>query len=400
MTAGHHALCLISPGSSLPGVFVLDITRNINGKLLRCGYTTGSCAAGAAKAAVKMLLTGERVDSVALDTPKGIRLTLDILEQEWDSASASCAVRKDSGDDPDVTAGILVFARAEKTASGITIDGGEGVGRVTRPGLDQPVGAAAINSTPRRMIAENVAQVCREAGYDGGVAVTVSIPMGRELASRTFNPRMGIEGGISVLGTSGIVEPMSNQALVDTIALELRQLAAKGAHRLLLTPGNYGRDFAADKLHLNVDECVSCSNFIGDAINAAVECGFKEILLVGHIGKLVKLGIGLHNTHSAYGDGRMETLIACALECGGELDLLKEILSCVTTDAALEAIDRRGLLRPVMDTLGRRIQATLERKVPVGTEIGFICFTTADPWKGVLMKSENADRLAEEWRAE
>ena len=398
MTAGHHALCLISPGSSLPGVFVLDITRNINGKLLRCGYTTGSCAAGAAKAAVKMLLTGGRVDSVALDTPKGIRLTLDILEQEWDSASASCAVRKDSGDDPDVTAGILVFARAEKTASGITIDGGEGVGRVTRPGLDQPVGAAAINSTPRRMITENVAQICREAGYDGGIAVTVSIPMGRELASRTFNPRMGIEGGISVLGTSGIVEPMSNQALVDTIALELRQLAARGVHRLLLTPGNYGQDFAAAKLHLNVGECVSCSNFIGDAINAAVECGFKEILLVGHIGKLVKLGIGQTNTHSSAGDGRMETLTACALLCGADLDTLHRVVDSVTTDAALEILQEAGLKDAVCALLGQRIQATLERRVPPGVEMGYVLFTNREDLGGLLHKSENAERLMENWR--
>ena len=187
---------------------------------------------------------------------------------------------------------------------------------------------------------------------------------------------------------------------MDTIRLELSVLSAAGNRGVLLCPGNYGETFARETLGMDMSRQVSVSNFIGDGIEAAVGFGFKRILLVGHIGKLVKLGIGLHNTHSAYGDGRMETLIACALECGGELDLLKEILSCVTTDAALEAIDRRGLLRPVMDTLGRRIQATLERKVPVGTEIGFICFTNADPWKGVLMKSENADRLAEEWRAE
>ena len=387
-----------SPGSSLPGVFVLELTKNVNGKLLRCGYTTGSCAAGAAKAAARMLLTGRRVDSVTLDTPKGVRLTLDILAQETGDGWAVCAVRKDSGDDPDVTAGILVYARAEKTASGVTIDGGEGVGRVTRPGLDQPVGAAAINSTPRRMIAENVAAVCREAGYDGGVAVTVSIPGGRELAAKTFNPRMGIEGGISVLGTSGIVEPMSNQALVDTIALELRQLAAKGARRLLLTPGNYGRDFAADKLHLNVDECVSCSNFIGDAINAAVECGFKEILLVGHIGKLVKLGIGQTNTHSSAGDGRMETLTTCALLCGADLDTLRRVAECVTTDAALEILREAGVKDAVCALLGERIRATLERRVPPGVEIGYVLFTNREDLGGVLHMSENAERLMENWR--
>ena len=368
------------------------------GKTMRCGYTTGSCAAGASKAATRMLLTGDAVETVELDTPKGIRLTLEILNAERGDRFARCAVQKDSGDDPDITNGILVYATAEKTDVGIEIDGGAGVGRVTKEGLDQPVGAAAINSTPRRMIRKAVEAVCAECGYGGGIRITVSIPDGAELAKKTFNPRIGIVGGISVIGTTGIVEPMSNAALVDTIKLELSVLSAAGARGVLLCPGNYGETFARESLGLSMQKQVSVSNFIGDGIEAAVSYGFERILLVGHIGKLVKLGIGLHNTHSAYGDGRMETLIACALECGGDVALLKRILNCVTTDAALEAIDGCGLLRPVMDVLGRRIQATLERKVPVGTEIGFICFTNAEPWKGVLVKSENADRLAAQWR--
>ncbi|MBE6990942.1 MAG: cobalamin biosynthesis protein CbiD [Ruminococcaceae bacterium] len=376
----------------------MDLTKNINGKLLRCGYTTGSCAAAAASAAARMLLTGAAVDSVTLETPAGVRLMLDILEPEPGRDFASCAVRKDSGDDPDVTNGVLVFARAERTASGITVDGGEGVGRVTKPGLDQPVGAAAINSTPRRMIADHVAQVCREQGYGGGIAITISIPGGRELAARTFNPRMGIEGGISVLGTSGIVEPMSNRALVDTVALELRQLAARGSDRVLLVPGNYGRDFAAERLRLRPDACVSCSNFIGDAIDAAVEHGFREILLIGHIGKLVKLGIGQTNTHSSAGDGRMETLAACAALCGAQAPLIREILDCATTDAALELLQREELKEPVCALLGRRIEATLRRRVPEGVEIGYVLFTNRQDLGGVLSRSGNAERMMEHWR--
>ncbi|MBR2699656.1 MAG: cobalamin biosynthesis protein CbiD [Clostridia bacterium] len=368
------------------------------GKTMRCGYTTGSCAAGAAKAATEMLLTGNPVESVHLDTPKGIRLTLEILDIQIGAGFARCAVQKDSGDDPDITNGILVYATAEKTDVGIFIDGGEGVGRVTKEGLDQPVGAAAINSTPRRMITEAVEAVCAAQGYGGGVKIIISIPEGAALAKKTFNPRIGIVGGISVIGTTGIVEPMSNAALVDTIRLELSVLAAGGAKGVLLCPGNYGEVFARETLGLDMRRQVSVSNFIGDGVEAAVSHGFERILLVGHIGKLVKLGIGLHNTHSAYGDGRMETLIACALQCGGDVELLKDIQNCVTTDAALEAIDGRGLLRPVMATLGARIRATLERWVPVGVEIGFICFTNAEPWKGVLVRSDNADRLAAEWR--
>ena len=368
------------------------------GKTMRCGYTTGSCAAGAAIGATRMLLTGVVPETVSLDTPKGIRLTLEPVNPEMGEGYARCAIQKDSGDDPDITNGILIYATAEKIDAGVEIDGGEGVGRVTKEGLDQPVGAAAINSTPRRMITEGVEAVCAACGYDGGIRITISIPDGKALANKTFNPRIGIVGGISVIGTTGIVEPMSNAALVDTIRLELSVLSAGGATGVLLCPGNYGETFARETLGLDMRRQVSVSNFIGDGIEAAVSYGFKRILLVAHIGKLVKLGIGLHNTHSAYGDGRMETLIACALECGGDIELLREILGCVTTDAALEAIDSRGLLQPVMAVLGRRVQACLERKVPVGTEIGFICFTNAEPWKGVLMQSENADALAAEWR--
>ncbi len=377
----------------------MELTRNINGKLLRCGYTTGSCAAGAAKAAARMLLTGGDCGSVSLMTPKGVELTLDILEVTREENSVSCAVKKDSGDDPDATRGVLVYAKVHKTdGGGITIDGGTGVGRVTRPGLDQPVGNAAINSTPRRMIAENVAEECRLAGYTGGIEVIVSIPAGVEIAKRTFNPRMGIEGGLSVLGTSGIVEPMSNQALIDTITVELRQLAATGATDLFLTPGNYGEDFSVSFLHLSLKNHVSCSNFIGDALDAAAECGFKRILLVGHIGKLVKLGTGHTNTHSAAGDGRIETLLACALEAGAGLEPLRKILACVTTDAALEVLRDAGLMQPVMEILGKRIDATLLRRLPPDVTIGWLVFTNRLDLGGVLVQSENAETLLQLWR--
>ena len=194
-----------------------------DGKRLRLGYTTGSCAAAAAKAAAWMLLTGRKKDTIRLQTPKGIELNLDVLETELSPDEVRCAIRKDSGDDPDVTRGTLIFAAVRKSATpGVTIDGGEGVGRVTKPGLDQPVGAAAINSVPRQMIEENVREVCALVGYDGGLDVTISAPEGEALAKKTFNPRLGIEGGISILGTTGIVEPMSEQALLDTIRVELR----------------------------------------------------------------------------------------------------------------------------------------------------------------------------------
>lgn len=371
--------------------------RSVNGKLLRCGYTTGSCAAAAAMAAAELLLGGAAPPAVTLSTPKGITLTLDVAEARMEGDCALCAVRKDSGDDPDVTNGVLVWAALSKQNSGLTIDGGEGVGRVTRPGLDQPVGAAAINSTPRRMIAGAVSGVCARLGYSGGLKVIISIPGGEALALRTFNPRMGIEGGLSVIGTSGIVEPMSNQALVDTIRVELRQAAAGGARHILLTPGNYGETFARDKLGLTLNPHVNCANFIGDAIDACLECGFRRILLIGHIGKLVKLGIGVTNTHSAFGDGRMETLTACALEAGAPLELLRQLPDCVTTDAALSLLFSAGLLEKTMEVLGRRIDACLKRRVPEPAEIGYLCFTNAEPFAGVLCQSGCAETLIKLW---
>lgn len=368
------------------------------GKKLRCGYTTGSCAAAAAKAATLMLLTGQPVASVDLMTPGGIALTLDVVDPAWGEAFANCAVRKDAGDDPDVTDGILVYASVRQTDGGISIGGGEGIGRVTKPGLDQPVGAAAINSVPRRMIAEEVEAVCRGCGYAGGIVVILSIPGGAELARRTFNPRMGIEGGISVIGTTGIVMPQSHQALVDTIRLELRQLAVSGHRDVLITPGNYGEAFARATLKLSLDAHISCSNFIGDSIDAALELGFTRILIVGHIGKLVKLGIGMTNTHSSHGDGRMETLLACALEANAALPLLHEIMGCVSTDAALTLLDGVGLFQNTMRILGARIEDTLRRRVPDHVSIGYICFTNAEGIAGVLAQSANAAELMQIWR--
>lgn len=371
--------------------------RNINGKLLRCGYTTGSCAAAATAAAVELLLTGAAPEAVTLTMPKGTALALDVAEARMEGEAALCAVRKDSGDDPDVTNGILVYAAVSRGGEGLTIDGGEGVGRVTRPGLDQPVGAAAINSTPRRMIAGAVAEVSQRLNCSDGLRVVISIPGGEELANRTFNPRMGIVGGLSVIGTTGIVEPMSNQALVDTIRAELRQAAACGNREILLTPGNYGETFARERLGLKLSCHVNCSNFIGDAIDACVEYGFTRILLIGHIGKLVKLGIGVTNTHSAFGDGRMETLVTCAMAAGASLPLLREIGDCVTTDGALAALHAAGLLEKTMEVLGKRIDACLVRRVPATVRIGYLCFTNAEPFAGVLCRSGCAETMMKLW---
>ena len=346
------------------------------GKRLRLGYTTGSCAAAAAKAAAYMLLTGRRMDRVELTTPKGIRLTLPVREIRMGEDAASCAIEKDGGDDPDVTTGTLIFAAVSRQKSPeITIDGGEGVGRVTKPGLDQPVGEAAINSVPRQMIRENVEEVRRLAGDAGGLSVVISVPGGEELAKRTFNPRLGIAGGISIIGTTGIVEPMSEAALVETIRVELRQRREGGADYVLLTPGNYGSDFIRDGLGLDPAEAVQTSNFIGDAVEMCREMGFRGALLAGHVGKLVKLAGGMFNTHSKYGDCRMEILAAHAAAAGLRAERVEEILQCVACDEALRILREEGLCGATLARLTERVGFHLRAKAGEGMEIGAILFS-------------------------
>ena len=346
-----------------------------DGKKLRLGYTTGSCAAAAAKAAAFMLLTGRRKDTIDLLTPKGIRLHLTVEEIKITSSEVSCAIRKDSGDDPDATRGTLVFACVRKTdAPGVLIDGGAGVGRVTKRGLDQPVGAAAINSVPRRMIEENVREVCALCGYDGGVSVVISVPEGEALAKKTFNPRLGIVGGISILGTTGIVEPMSEQALVDTIRVELRQRRELGAEYVLLTPGNYGADFIRDSIGIDPRTAVLTSNFIGDALESSRELGFHGALLIGHIGKLVKLAGGMWNTHSKFGDCRMELLAAHAASLGLRPEKVSELLACVMCDDALRILLEEQLYDAVLTRLAGRIEFHLRHKCGE-MEIGAMVFS-------------------------
>lgn len=361
-------------------------------KKLRCGYTTGSCAAGAAKAAAQMLLTGEPVTQTALMTPAGIPLTLDILKTQRTEHTVSCAVRKDSGDDPDITNGILIFAAVSKCDSGITISGGEGIGTVTKPGLDQPIGAAAINSTPRRMITEALAETAAQSGYSGGFHVTVSAPEGAALAQKTFNPRMGIQGGISVIGTTGIVEPMSNAAIIDTIRTEANMRRAAGHENLLLTVGNYSDTFLQTFRPEFAERAVMCSNFIGDALDISAALGFRRILLIGHIGKLVKLGAGIMNTHSAYADGRMETLIACGALAGIPQEILMQLFGCVTTDAALDILKQHPNMQQMLEILTDRIAYYLDARVKGQVQTAAVIFSNQH---NLLLKTADADAVTE-----
>ncbi|MCI9056155.1 MAG: cobalamin biosynthesis protein CbiD [Oscillospiraceae bacterium] len=362
-----------------------------DGKKLRLGYTTGSCAAAAAKAAAVMLLTGRRLETVALLTPKGIRLELEVREVETGPGYVSCAIAKDAGDDPDVTDGALIFARVSRREEpGIVIDGGPGVGRVTKPGLDQPVGAAAINSVPRRMIRENLEEVCALADWSGGLEAVISVPEGERLAKKTFNPRLGIAGGISILGTTGIVEPMSDGALVGTIRAELSQRRAAGDCYVLLTPGNYGSEFIRDGLGLDPALAVQTSNFIGDALDLCRELGFSGALLVGHVGKLVKLAGGMLNTHSRWGDCRMEILAAHAGAAGAPPERLGELLECAACDDALRILREAGVYRETLERLTRRAAFHLSARAGEDLEVGTVLFSKV---YGILGRTENAEAL-------
>ena len=422
-------------------------------KKLRCGYTTGTCAALAAQGAVRFLLTGSWKETEEIMTPKGILVAVSLEEKSSGDGWAECAVRKDAGDDYDVTNGILVYARAEfvkdknfyqkvqmshleSSESGaagekenpslrledgsqqekekpdqqnaessetlIEIDGGIGIGRVTKPGLDQPVGAAAINSVPRKMIRDAVYALLEEAGEFLPVSITISVPAGEEAAKKTFNPVLGIEGGISVLGTSGIVEPMSEEALVETIRTHLNVLRAEGRKWVIAVPGNMGAGFlkgylteqnktSVGSMEAFMNSLVTMSNFVGRTIDITAELGFSGIVIAGHMGKLVKIGNGIMNTHSREADGRMDTMLSCALSAGTEdLELLRKIQRSNTTDEAMDHLKQAGIIEDTINVFLKRADWHLTHRSRDEVRTGMIVFGTKGEYLG---ETEGADAI-------
>lgn len=382
-------------------------------KKLRCGYTTGTCAAAASMAAAAMLLGEEAVEQVSVETPGGVRFLLSVEEIRRASGWVSCAVRKDGGDDPDVTHGMQICARVGVTPpepetpggwyeyknGGLTlkIKGGVGIGLVTKAGLGCEVGKHAINPVPRDMIFKHVERVCAGRDFAGTLWIVIFAPEGEARALDTFNGRLGIRGGISILGTTGIVEPMSEAALLATIRLDIRQQAAGGPGTLVLTPGNYGETFVRERLGLDLDRAVKCSNYIGASIDMAVEEGIREVLLVGHAGKLVKVAAGIMNTHSSVADGRMEILAAHGAACGAGPELVERILESITVDQALEYMEQvPGLGQAVMDRVIRRMDGYLRRRAGTSMKIEAVVFTNA---RGLLGRTKGADGLIEKIKA-
>lgn len=362
---------------------------------MRRGYTTGTCAAAAAQAAALLLLTGKAPQGVRHITPSGVALSLTPEQTCLEQDAAVCAIRKDSGDDPDVTNGIRIFARVEKRPSGIEIAGGTGVGRVTKPGLACAVGEAAINPGPRAQIIAALEAAAAGCGYPGGFAVTISAENGEAIAEQTYNAHLGVLGGISILGTSGIVEPMSEAALMETTHLELDSLLAQGQRIAFLCPGNYGADFGRDALGLDLEQAVKCSNFIGDALDYAAWKGFPEILLVGHAGKLVKLAAGVMNTHSSVADGRQEVFTAHAALCGASKPVLEQLMQAISVDACIAILDEAGLREPVMQHIAAAIEQKLRLRLRGRANVQYIMFTSRN---GLLAQSAGAEELCKKLR--
>ena len=417
-----------------------------NGERLRRGYTTGTCAALAAKAAAELLLCGTAPENVSVLTPAGVTVTVQPEEVHCcDSTSATASVAaaratasttsdvtegtdtpsapdtpgnanaanapgtaeaetgptahatiiKDAGDDYDVTNGTRVCAFVTLCDQDISIDGGIGVGRVTCPGLDQPVGNAAINSGPRAMIRAALEDAALEAGYLGGFNVVVEVPEGAEIGRKTFNPSLGIVGGISILGTSGIVEPRSLKALQDALKVEIHVRAANGGKRLIVVPGNYGQAFL-ETMGLPDDiPVVSCANFIGLTLDQAAEEGFEQLLLVGHIGKLVKVAGGVMDTHSRMADCRREIFAAHAAAAGASQRTVLDIFDCMTTDACLDVVESAGVKNQVLDRLAHAIQYQLEHRAGDKMDMGAVIFSNKT---GLLACTDNAKRLMDDWK--
>lgn len=398
----------------------------IDGKKYRRGYTTGSCATAVSKGAVYMLLTNEKIDTVNIDTPKGIYLSIPVVSSEIKKNEDTgeiysiCSVEKDGGDDIDATNGIEIFAKAtwvhedeidksEKNFSfegdGFCVFSGEGVGIITKKGLSVEPGRPAINPVPQKMIAKEVESVLKASGekvlndknsLDNRkkvIKITIFIPKGEEVANKTFNPRLGIVGGISIIGTSGIVEPMSDDGWKKSLSIELNMKKELGMDKIILVPGNHGESFISDRIGEN-SSVVRTSNFLGYMLMEAKRMGFKKILLAGHIGKFIKLSAGIFNTHSKVADARNEILIANLALMGASTELVRKIDSCLTTEEATDIVYENGF-GEVFDIICEKCKKRAEMHVDNEIEIEVFIFKMD---KTVLGKSKNAEEMLDSFR--
>ena len=376
----------------------------IDGKKYKRGYTTGSCATAASKAATYMLLTKKEIKTINIDTPKGIPLTLDVQNISLNNDYVECSIKKDGGDDIDATHTMDIYAKAEiidrENGEDIIVCGGYGIGVVTKKGLSVEVGKSAINPTPMKMVNYEIRKVIGEdisatLGEGKSLKITISAPKGEEIAKKTFNPRLGIIGGISIIGTTGIVEPMSDEGWKKSLSIELKMKKEQGLDKIILVPGNHGEQFIREKLNLDMKYVVRTSNFIGYMLKEAQRMGYKKILMAGHIGKFIKLSAGIFNTHSKVADARSEILISNLALMKAPYDLLEKINECLTAEEAVEVINENNYTE-FYDKVSNKCRYKVKQYLgDDDTEVEVIMFSMD---KTLLGKSDNTDSLVEVFR--
>lgn len=373
----------------------MDDYAYVNGKKLRKGFTTGTCATAATAAAISMILNQDIEEKVTVSTANGVEVTMDIKDPSFGEFTASAAVEKDGGDDADATHGLLIYSTVTllPDSNDIEIDGGEGVGRVTQKGLKCDVGMAAINPTPRAMIEKTARQLL---GPNCGAKIIISVPGGEETAKLTYNSRLGIVGGISILGTTGIVNPMSEESWKASITIELTMLYNQGYRSVVLAPGNYGEDFATNVLGIPPHRIVNMSNFVGHVLKEVQRIGFTRVLMVGHMGKFVKVAGGIFSTHSKDSDARMEIIMANLALLGAPVELLEKVDQCITTDAAgtlIEEYHYEEVYQVLVDKMKFRSERLLRNRKPE-VSIDVVTFGTE---VGYLASTQTLEEIAEEW---
>lgn len=376
----------------------------IDGKKYKRGYTTGSCATAASKAATYMLLTNKKIETINIDTPKGIPLTLNVENVSLNNDYVECSIKKDGGDDIDATHTMDIYAKAEiidrENDEDIVVCGGYGIGVVTKKGLSVEVGKAAINPTPMKMINHEVRKVIGDdisttIGKDKSLKITIFAPKGEEIAKKTFNPRLGIIGGISIIGTTGIVEPMSDEGWKKSLSIELKMKKEQGLDKIILVPGNHGEQFIREKLNLDMKYVVRTSNFIGYMLKEAQRMGYKKILMAGHIGKFIKLSAGIFNTHSKVADARSEILVSNLALMKAPYELLEKISECLTAEEAVEVINENNYTE-FYDKVSNKCRYKVKQYLGDDeTEVEIIMFSMD---KTLLGKSDNTDSLVEVFR--
>ena len=315
---------------------------------LRTGYTTGTTATAATKGALYALINGKPIEQVAVSLPKGKTATLKIAWTKNESnGKVTCAVVKDGGDDPDATHGAEICSTVSfsKNATNIYIDGGKGVGRVTKPGLGLEIGKAAINPTPLKMLKQAVREVASDQLENQGIDVVISVPNGEEIAKKTDNPRLGILGGISILGTTGLVLPYSTASFAASIRQGLDVVTAMGADTVVLTTGGRSEDFAKEMFKLP-DHCyIQMGDFAGYSIKqCANKMTIRQVIIAGFIGKLTKMAMGIKQTHVAGSHIDMEFMARLAADCDAPQNVIEEISSANTARHVSEIVKKNNIV--------------------------------------------------------